>query len=67
MPEHDKQFQTAMSDLVNALQVAAPLSTTLRRVVGDAAQYAIDLEAAIDRAVRAVRQMRPDSREKGGA
>jgi hypothetical protein len=63
MPEQEKQ--QAMSDLLNALQVAAPLSTTLRRVVGDAAQYAIDLEAAIDRAVRAARQMRPDDREKG--
>lgn len=58
-----KDQQDAIEDLANALQVAAPLSTTLRRVVGDAAQYAVDLEAAIDRAVRAVRRMRPDSRE----
>jgi ribosomal protein S7 len=58
-----KDQQDAIEDLANALQVAAPLSTTLRRVVGDAAQYAVDLEAAIDRAVRAVRRMRPDSRD----
>jgi thioesterase domain-containing protein len=58
-----KDEMQAIDELANALQVAAPLSTTLRRVVGDAAQYAIDLEAAIDRAVRAMRRMQP----KGGA
>lgn len=54
-----KEEMQAIDDIANALQVAAPLSTTLRRVVGDAAQYAIDLEAAIDRAVRAMRRMQP--------
>lgn len=38
MPEHDDQFREAVSDLANALQTAA----------------AVTLEAAIDKAVRAV-------------
>jgi hypothetical protein len=54
-----KDEQQAVDDLANALQVAAPLSTTLRRVVGDAAEHAVDLEAAIDRAVRVMKRLQP--------
>ena len=53
----DHELRTALDEITQALQVAAPLSTTLRRVLGDTTQYAIDLEAAIDRAVRAVKQL----------
>lgn len=67
MSEHDDQRQEAMSDLVNALQVAAPLSTRVRRVLGELAQDTVNLEAAVEGAVRAVRRMRPDGREKGRA
>jgi uncharacterized protein Yka (UPF0111/DUF47 family) len=58
-----KDQQDAIEDLANALQVAAPLSTALRQGLGNAAQHAIDLEAAIDRAVRAVRRMLPHGRD----
>lgn len=54
----------SIDDIANALQVAAPLSTTLRRLVGDAAQYTIDLEAAIDRAVRAMKRLQPDRSDR---
>jgi hypothetical protein len=54
----------SIDDIANALQVAAPLSTTLRRLVGESAQYTIDLEAAIDRAVRAIKRLQP--RNGGG-
>ena len=67
MPEHDDQFTEALSNLANALQTAAPLATRQRRVLGDLAQDALSLEAAVERAARAVRQLRPDDREKGGA
>ena len=53
----DHDLRAALDEIAQALQVAAPLSTTLRRVVGDTAQYAIDLEAAIDRAVRAMKRL----------
>lgn len=67
MPEQNDHDEKAVSDLANALQVAAPLATQLRRSLGEQAQDALTLEAAIDRAVRAARQLRPDLREKGGA
>ncbi len=67
MPDHDEQFQEAVSDLANALQTAAPLATRLRCDLSAQAQDALTLEAAIDRAARAVRHLRPDGREKGGA
>lgn len=60
MSDRDEQFKEALSDLTNALQTAAPLATRQRRVLGDLAQDALSIEAAIDRAVRAVRQLRPD-------
>lgn len=63
MTPRDPEFEAIVSELANALQVAAPLSTTLRIQLADQAQDAITLEAALDRAVRAVRQLR----EKGGA
>lgn len=60
-----KEETQAIDDIANALQVAAPLSTTIRRLVGDAAQQAQDLELAIDRAVRAMRELQPGG--QGGA
>jgi len=59
--KHDE----TISELANALQVAAPLATTLRRDLDEIARHAFDLEAAVDRAVRAVRRLRPDT--TGGA
>ena len=65
MPEHDDQFKEALSDLANALQTAAPLATGQRRVSGDLAHDALTLEAAVERAVRAVQRLR-DGHETGG-
>ena len=67
MADHDEPFTDALSDLVNALQVAAPLAAHQRSVLGDLAQDAITLDAAVDRAARAVRRLQPDDREPGGA
>jgi thioesterase domain-containing protein len=60
-----REIRAVLDDVANALQVAAPLSTTLRRLVGDAAQQAVDLEAAIDRAVRAIRRLQPGGQYRG--
>lgn len=52
-----KREQEVIGEVANALQVAAPLSTALRRGLGDAAQNAVDLEAAVARAVGAMKQL----------
>ncbi len=59
MSTHDDQFREAVSDLANALQAAAPLATRLRRELSEQAQDAVTLEAAIGRAVRAVKRVHP--------
>lgn len=54
----------ALDELANAMQAAAMLSTELRQKVGIANVVSIELEAAVDRAVRAMKQLQPT---KGGA
>ena len=63
-PRDDKRFAERFSDLANALAAAAPLATRLRQDLGERVQDAVVLEAAIDRAVRAVRDLRP---KRGGS
>ena len=53
-----KRFAECFERVVNALQAAAPLATRLRRELGEQAENAVKLEAALDRAVRGVRDMR---------
>ena len=68
MSDRDDRFNEAFSDLANALQSASPLTSKLRRGLADQVQDAVTLEAAIDRAVRAVHRMRrPEDTDKGGA
>ncbi len=59
MPEPNDHVQQVLSDLANALQTAAPLATRLRQNLGETAQDAATLEAAVDRAVRAVKRVEP--------
>ena len=59
----DPQLDAAFSDLANALQVAAPLSARVRRTLGDVAPDLLEVEASLDRAVRAVRQLRENAAE----
>ena len=59
MSTHDDQLREAVSDLANALRAAAPLATRLRRELSEQVQDAVTLEAAIGRAVRAVKRVRP--------
>ena len=65
MSDHTDRLHEALSDVANALQTAAPLAMSLRRDLGERAQDAVNLEAAIDRAVRAVKRVQPG--ETGGA
>lgn len=65
MPDRDEQFQQLLSDLVNALQTAAPLAMRQRRVLGDLAQDAANLEAAVERAARIVLRMKSDAAQSG--
>lgn len=53
------QFEAAISDLANALQVALPLAERQARISGDAAADAANLAAAVTRAARALRQLQP--------
>jgi hypothetical protein len=48
-----RRHPDVIDEIANAL-AAAPLSTALQRGLGDATQHAIDLEAAIDGASRAL-------------
>ncbi len=59
MSTHDDQLREAVSDLANALQAAAPLATRLRRELSEQAQDAVTREAAIGRAMRAGKRVRP--------
>lgn len=58
-----KDEKQVLDDIANALQTAAPLSTAIRQGLGDAADNAVKLEGAIDRAVRAMKRLQPT---KGG-
>ena len=62
MSDHDDdrfRFREAISELANALQTAVPVATHLRRDLGATAQDAVTLEAALDRAVRAMKKLQP--------
>ena len=51
-----------LDDVANALQQAIGLATPLRRQTQDTAEDAVELEAAIGRAVDALRRVRPIAR-----
>ena len=52
-------FKTAIEQIANSLQMVTLLSTQLRRDLGDSAQRAVELEAAADKAVRAIKRLQP--------
>ena len=58
----DEKIKTAIDQLANALQTIALLSTRLRHQLGEAGRDAIDLEAAADKAVRAIKELQPSDR-----
>jgi thioesterase domain-containing protein len=56
--------RAAIDELANALASAAPLTTALRQGIGDQIETAVRLEAAVDRAVKAIRQLQPRGKER---
>ena len=50
----DRLFQ----ELTDSLQVLAVLSTHLRRTTSDVAEDTVQIEAAVDRAIKIVKQLR---------
>ena len=55
----NNDLHATIERLANALQTIALLATRLRRQLGESAQDAIELEAAADKAVRAIRGLQP--------
>lgn len=53
----------AVSELANALQVAAPAAARIRERSDSLGQEAERLETAIERAVTAVRRLQPEQRK----
>lgn len=59
----DDDIKETIDQLANSLQTVALLSTRLRRELGASAQEAVDLEAAVDKAVRAIKRLQPDDKK----
>lgn len=53
------RIKDTIEQLANSLQTVTLLSTRLRRQLAESAQEALELEAATDRAVRAIKQLKP--------
>jgi hypothetical protein len=49
----------ALDEVANAMQVVAGVSTQLRRELGTASRLAVDLEAAVDKVIRALKRVQP--------
>jgi hypothetical protein len=58
-------LKETIDQLANSLQTVTLLSTRLRQQLGESSQHAIELEAAADRAVRAIKRLQPPRRKKG--
>ena len=58
-------LQRVIDDLANALQAAIGLATGLRRQTQDTADDAVALEAAVGRAVSALKRLQPPSKADG--
>jgi hypothetical protein len=59
--------KATIRELANALQAVTVLSTELRRALGESADQAVGLEAAADRAVRALQHWRGAEQRRRGS
>ena len=57
-------LRSTIDQLANSLQAIALISTRLRRQLGESAQDALDLEAAADKAVRAIKRLQPPQNDR---
>jgi hypothetical protein len=60
----DDDTKKTIDQLANSLQTVTLLSTKLRRELGESAQQAVDLEAAADKAVRAIKRLQPSDEDQ---
>jgi hypothetical protein len=60
----DEGIRKTIDELANSLQTVTLLSTRLRRQLAETAQEALELEAAADKAVRAIRLLRPPDKSE---
>ena len=65
MSPRDRLVRAVLDEIANALQAAIGLATTLRRDTQTTADAAVALEAAVGRAVAALRRLQPP-RKRGG-
>ena len=61
----EDDLKEAIDQIANSLQTVTLLSTRLRRDLGESMQHAIDLEAAADKAVSAVKRLQPPDKSDG--
>jgi hypothetical protein len=59
----NRHLARTLDAVANQIQVVAGLTTELRRAIGADAQTLVDLEGAVDRVVRLLRQVQPPNRE----
>lgn len=62
MSAADQNLTATISALANALQTAVPAAARIRQRLDEQTQDADTLEAALTRAMDAVRQLQPDGR-----
>lgn len=60
----DDDIKDTIDQLANSLQTVALLSTRLRRELGENAQHAVELEAAAEKAVRAIKRLQPPDKSE---
>jgi hypothetical protein len=58
----DRHRARTLDAVANQMQVVAGLATELRRSIGADAQKVVDLEGAVDRVVRLLRDVQPKPR-----
>ena len=62
--ENPQLVASVVSHLANALQVAIPTAARLRQRLDEQARDANTLEAALDRAMQAIRQLQPPRQDR---
>lgn len=60
----DDDIKDTIDQLANSLQTVVLLSTRLRRELGENAQHAVELEAAAEKAVRAIKRLQPPDKSE---
>jgi hypothetical protein len=57
--DDDDLLRLAIDELAQALTIIAPVSTRLRQTLGSANEDAVELQVAVDRAMRAIKRIAP--------